>query len=75
MSPATITVVVPSAEKESVFILQAVRAAIHAYRRSRPTSPEVPIDRVKVDEESEGLSRSMSCYNDLLKVRVEEMGQ
>ena len=75
MSPATITVVVPSAEKESVFILQAVRAAIHAYRRSRPTSPEVPIDRVKVDEESEGLSRSMSRYNDLLKVRVEEMGQ
>ena len=48
MSPATITVVVPSAEKESVFILQAVRAAIHAYRRSRPTSPEVPIDRVKL---------------------------
>ena len=74
MSPATITVVVPSAEKESVFILQAVRAAIHAYRRSRPTSPEVPIDRVMVDEEK-GLSRSMSRYNDLLQVRVEEMGQ
>ena len=74
MSPATITVIVPSAEEESVFILQAVRAAIHAYRRSRPTSPEVPIDRVKVDEEK-GLSRSMSRYNDLLKVRVEEMGQ
>jgi hypothetical protein len=36
MSPSTITVVVPSAEKESVFILQAVRAAIHAYRRGRP---------------------------------------
>jgi hypothetical protein len=35
----------------------------------------VPIDRVKVDEESEGLSRSLSRYNDLLKVRVEEMGQ
>ena len=27
------------------------------------TSPEVPIDRVKVDEESEGLSRSLSRYN------------
>ena len=52
MSPATITVIVPSAEEESVFILQAVRAAIHAYRRSRPTSPEVSIDRVMVDERS-----------------------
>lgn len=58
MSPATITVVVPSAEKESVFILQAVRAAIHAYRRSRPTSPEVPIDRVKVDEDGAKVSHA-----------------
>lgn len=75
MSPATITVVVPSAEKESVFIVQAVRAAIHAYRRSRPTSPEVPIDRVKVDEDGAKVSRSLSRYNHLLKVRVEEMNQ
>ena len=58
MSPATITVVVPSAEKESVFILQAVRAAIHAYRRSRPRSPEVPIDRVKGDEDGAKASRA-----------------
>lgn len=58
MSPATITVVVPSAEKESVFILQAVRAAIHAYRRSRPGSHEVPIDRVQVDEDGAKVSRA-----------------
>ena len=58
MSPATITVVVPSAEKESVFILQAVRAAIHAYRRSRPRNPEVAIDRGKVDEDGAKVSRA-----------------
>jgi hypothetical protein len=50
MSPATITVVVTSAEKESVSFCRPSEQ-IHTYRRSRPTSPEVPIDRVKVDED------------------------
>jgi hypothetical protein len=49
MSPSTITLVVPTAEKESVFLLQAVRAAIHAYRRSHRESFEMRIDRIKAD--------------------------
>ena len=58
MSPSTITVVVPRAEEESVFLLHAVQAAIHAYRRSHPRSPEVPVDRVKVDQGGENVSRA-----------------
>ena len=49
MSP-TITIVVPRAEKESVFLLQAVRAAIHAYRYSHLRGPEVLIDGAKLIE-------------------------
>ena len=41
MSPSMIAVVVPPVEKESVFLLRTVRAAINAYRRSHPRSPEV----------------------------------
>jgi hypothetical protein len=58
MSPSTITVVVPCAENESVFLLHAVKAAIHAYRRSHVRSPEVPIDRVKFDQAGENASRA-----------------
>lgn len=46
MSSSTITVVVPCAENEAVFLLHAVKAAIQAYRRSHVRSPEVPVDRV-----------------------------
>ena len=44
MSPSTITVVVPCAENEAVFLLHAVNAAIQAYRRSHVRSPEVPVE-------------------------------
>ena len=56
MSPSTITVVVPCAENESVFLLHAVNAAIQAYRRVRIKSPEVSVDRVKVDQGGESVS-------------------
>jgi hypothetical protein len=49
MSPSTITVVVPCAENEAVFLLHAVKAAIQTYRRSHVRSGEVHIDRVKFD--------------------------
>jgi hypothetical protein len=58
MSPCTITVVVPCAENESVFLLHAVNAAIQAYRRSHVRSPEVPVDRVKFDQGGENVSRA-----------------
>jgi hypothetical protein len=58
MSPPTITIVVPCAENESVFLLHAVKAAIHAYRRSHVRSPEAPVDRVKVDQGRENVSRA-----------------
>ena len=50
MSSFTITVVVPCAENEAVFLLQVVTAAIQAYRRSHVRITEVPVDRVKFDQ-------------------------
>ena len=58
MSPPTITVVVPRAENESVFLLHAVNAAIQAYRCRYVRSPEVPVDRVKFDKGGESASRA-----------------
>ena len=48
MSPSMITLVVPWAEKESVFLLQAVQSAIRAYRDDRPRCPEVEVNPDKV---------------------------
>lgn len=50
MSPSTITVVVPCAENEAVFLRHAVNAAIQAYRRRHVRSPEMSVDRVKFDQ-------------------------
>jgi len=58
MSLSTITVVVPCAENESVFLLHVVNAAIQAYRRSHVRRPEVPVDRVKFDKDGENVSRA-----------------
>ena len=58
MSPSTITVIVPCAENESVFLLHAVNAAIRAYRRSHPRSPEVHVETVKVDQGGTKVSRA-----------------
>ena len=58
MSSSTITVVVPCAENEAVFLLHAVDAAIQAYRRSHVRSPEVPVDRVEFDQGGESVSRA-----------------
>ena len=55
MSSSTITVVVPCAEKEAVFLLHAVDAAIQAYRRSHVRSPKVPVDRVECDQGRENV--------------------
>lgn len=55
MSPFTITVVVPCAENEAVFLLQVVTAAIQAYRRSHVRSPEVPVDRPGMNRSSDQL--------------------
>ena len=49
MSPSMITLVVPCAENESVFLLQAVQIAIRAYRDDRPRCAEVNPDKVKDD--------------------------
>jgi len=58
MSPSTITVVVPCAENEAVFLLHAVKAAIQAYRGSHVRGPEVPVDRVEFDQGGENVSRA-----------------
>ena len=58
MSPSTITVVVPYAENEAVFLLHAVKAAIQAYRRSHVRSAERPIDSVKFNKGGENVSRA-----------------
>jgi hypothetical protein len=50
MSPFTITIVVPCAENEAVFLQQVVTAAIQAYRRSHVRITEVPVDRVRFDQ-------------------------
>lgn len=53
MSPSTITLVVPCAEKESVFLLHAVQIAIRAYRDDRPRISEVNPDKVKDDRSTD----------------------
>jgi hypothetical protein len=58
MSSSTITVVVPRAENEAVFLLHAVNAAIQAYRRSHVRSIDVPVDRVGFDQGGENVSRA-----------------
>ena len=58
MSPSTITVIVPCAENEAVFLLHAVNAAIQAYRRSHGRRPEVPVDRAKFDQGGKNVSRA-----------------
>jgi hypothetical protein len=51
MSPtSTITLVVPRAEKESLFLLHVVQIAIRAYRNERPRSLEENPDTVKDDQ-------------------------
>ena len=46
---STITLVVPRAEKESVFLQLVVQAAIRAYRDNYPKSHEVRTDTVSDD--------------------------
>jgi hypothetical protein len=58
MSSSMITVAVPCAENEAVFLLHAVNAAIQAYRRSHVRIPEVPVDRVALDQ---GRENVLSC--------------
>jgi hypothetical protein len=58
MSPSIITVVVPGAENEAVFLLHAVNAAIQAYRRSHVRSAEVAVDMVEVHQGGENVSRA-----------------
>jgi hypothetical protein len=58
MSSSTITVVVPCAENEAVFLLYAVNAAIQAYRRGHVRSPELPVDTVGFDQGGENVSRA-----------------
>lgn len=41
MSSSTVTIVVPTAENETVFILHAVQAALKAYRKSHNRSGQV----------------------------------
>jgi hypothetical protein len=41
MSLSTITIVVPTAENETVFLLHAVQAALKAFRDARHTSDHV----------------------------------
>jgi hypothetical protein len=57
MSPSTITLVVPCAEKESVFLLHAIQIAIRAYRDGRSRNPEVNPDKVK-DDHSTNIPRA-----------------
>ena len=40
MSSSTVTIVVPTAENETVFILHAVQAALKAYRKSHNRSDQ-----------------------------------
>ena len=40
MSSSTVTIVVPTAENETVFILHAVQAALKAYRKSHSRSDQ-----------------------------------
>jgi len=46
---STITLVVPRAEKESVFLQLVIQAAIRAHREDHPTSHEVKTDTVNDD--------------------------
>ena len=41
MSSFTVTIVVPTAETESAFLMQVVQAALKAYRNHRNTSDHV----------------------------------
>ena len=61
MSSLRITVVVPFAENEAVFLLHAVKAAIQAYRRRHVRSPEVSDDRVERDRSGK---ERLSCSRD-----------
>jgi len=67
MSRSTITVVVPCAENEAVFLLHAVNAAIQAYRRSHVRSPEGPIDRVTFDQCGENISGAAESIQHLFE--------
>jgi hypothetical protein len=58
MSPPTITVVVPYASNEAVFLLHAVNAAIQAYRRSHASGRELSVDGVKFVQGGEDVSRA-----------------
>ena len=53
MSPSMITLVVPCAENESVFLLQAVQIAIRAYRDDRPRGPEANPEKVQDDHRTD----------------------
>ena len=46
---STITLVVPRAEKESVFLQLVIQAAIRAHREDHPTSHEVKTGTVNDD--------------------------
>lgn len=54
MSSFTVTIVVPTAENESVFLLHVVQAALKAYRKRHNSSDEVD-DRglVKATDEAD----------------------
>jgi hypothetical protein len=58
MSPPTITVVVPYAQNEAVFLLHAVNAAIQAYRRSQVNGREASVDGVKFVQAGEDVPRA-----------------
>ena len=44
MSSSTVTIVVPTAENETVFILHAVQAALKAYRKNHHRSDQGQMD-------------------------------
>jgi hypothetical protein len=51
MSSSTVTIVVPTAENETVFILHAVQAAIKAYRKSHNRSDQNQMDDTCLDRD------------------------
>ncbi len=62
MSSSTVTIVVPTAENETVFILHAVQAALKAYRKSHNRSDQGQVDDTSLDRTTDEAAKTTGTF-------------